>query len=440
MSIPAACLEPEFTCVACGGRHAVSVREIIYAADALHQLPAVCRRRIRGTHLGLLADTRTLVVAGETAATALRAAGFSVQITLIPDPAPGLDPVCDDRTYAWLQGVCPGADGYVAAGSGVVNDLTKWLSSDRQVPYVCVPTAASMNGYASDNVASTIKGVKCLGRGRGPAAILATPEILRAAPWRMTAAGLGDVMAKPVSSADWRLNNLLFGERFCEFCVDLIRDAEPRYLEHPAALRAGDSAALDGLFDALTLTGLSMSMMGTSAPASGGEHLVSHSLDMLAVRDGRQHDLHGRQVGVATILAAALYEQVLAVEKPVFAMPDAAPDPAFWGTLHSEVASQWAKKRPKYELVCRRLEGEPGLWPAVRAALLPMMRPPRRLKDCLAAAGAAHTLADIGVSRDSFIEVFQRAADIRERFTILDLARITGVFPAVAPRLVDRWV
>ena len=48
-----------------------------------------------------------------------------------------------------------------------------------------------------------------------------------------------------------------------------------------------------------------MTMAETSAPASGGEHLISHSLDMMSSIDGQPHDLHGRQVGIGTILAAA---------------------------------------------------------------------------------------------------------------------------------------
>lgn len=45
-----------------------------------------------------------------------------------------------------------------------------------------------------------------------------------------------------------------------------------------------------------------MQNTGTSSPASGGEHFISNTLCMVAVRDGKKHDLHGRQVGVSSIL------------------------------------------------------------------------------------------------------------------------------------------
>ena len=88
-------------------------------------------------------------------------------------------------------------------------------------------------------------------------------------------------------------------------------------LEHPDEIRAREESAIMAMFDALMLTGVAMTMVGTSAPASGGEHLISHSLDMLSSIDGRPHDYHGRQVGIGAILTAELYSRVLAVESPL---------------------------------------------------------------------------------------------------------------------------
>jgi len=94
---------------------------------------------------------------------------------------------------------------------------------------VALATAASMNGYASDNVAPTLKGVKSLVHGVGPVAIASSPAILAGAPAEMTAAGLGDVLAKSVSTLDWKLNRLLFGEYYCPLCAGLVDDIEPIY-------------------------------------------------------------------------------------------------------------------------------------------------------------------------------------------------------------------
>jgi len=47
---------------------------------------------------------------------------------------------------------------------------------------------------------------------------------------------------------------------------------------------------MEALFHGLLLTGIAMTMAETSSPASGGEHLVSHTLDMMSSLDGVPHD------------------------------------------------------------------------------------------------------------------------------------------------------
>ena len=130
---------------------------------------------------------------------------------------------------------------------------------------------------------------------RRPAAVLTSGDILRDAPFEMTAAGLGDVLAKSVSSTDWRLNHLLFGDYYCQRSVDLVAEVERLYMEHPAGIRDLEPGAVGALFQALLLTGVAMTMADTSAPASGGEHMISHSLDMVASASGGESHLHGSE-------------------------------------------------------------------------------------------------------------------------------------------------
>ncbi len=62
---------------------------------------------------------------------------------------------------------------------------------------------------------------------------------------------------------------------------------------------------LDGirlLATSLLLNGIAMEMCGSSRPASGSEHLISHALDALSARPR----LHGLQVGIATYLVSIL--------------------------------------------------------------------------------------------------------------------------------------
>jgi glycerol-1-phosphate dehydrogenase [NAD(P)+] len=438
----------------CGRTHRIEPREVVFEPGVLEKVPGLCARAVpvpgsdrepvpdldrgKGRRAAVVMDVRTREVAGAELARRLSSEGWAVSELLVPDRTNGQVPECDDVTKEKLAAVLGPADLLVAVGSGVVTDLTRWLAEERKRPFVSFATAASMNGYASSNAAPTIAGVKRLKWAHPPVALAADPEIIAAAPWRMTASGLGDVLAKSVSATDWRLNQLLFGDYYCPRSVNLIAEIEPLYLEHPDELKARSLRAMDALFRALLLTGAAMTMAGTSSPASGGEHLISHALDMLSLRDESEHDLHGRQVGVGTVLASELYRRVLAVESPRVAAAPASADERFWGKLAGEMKQECAAKAERLRQAAKRL-GRGHEWDRIRADLAPLTRTPETIQGCLLRAGAAARAADIRISKGQLLDVLLHAHEIRSRFTILDLARLVGVMPQAAEEIVERW-
>lgn len=409
-----------------------------WGEDAAERLAGAIAKDLGARSVLVFSDARTRR-AGERCFAALAAAGLKVAECPIPDRSGGRSPICDDVTKEALGRGLPKADCFVAVGAGVVNDLTKWLAAEAGTPYAVFATAASMNGYTAANVAPSIKGVKSLFRAKAPRLLAADPRVVCAAPFALTSSGLGDAIAKPVSTADWKLNEILFGEAFSKSVAGVINDVEPRYLDAPAALARHEPQAIRALFDALVFSGCAMTLQGSSLPASGGEHLVSHTLDMLAHVDGLEHDLHGRQVGVATVLAAALYEEILAVDRPRWAAEPGVPfDAALWKGIAGAVKTEHDQKRARVAQACRRLS-EPGVWGQVREALRPLLRSPVSIQRCLRDSGAAWRYADLGCSRERFLTALVHCAAIRGRFTSVDLAWAAGVLPGAAGRLVDRW-
>lgn len=426
-----------FDC-ACGRTHEITPRAVVFSDDAITQMPDACAQVTEGRNCVLIDDERTRGVAGDEVAKAMRSAGWSVERLRLEDPAAGEDPVCDDITHDRLLPQVQGADLVLPVGSGVINDLGKWLANDIGAPFVTFATAASMNGYTSANVAPKIAGVKSLVRAQPPVMAFSRPEVIATAPHAMTVSGLGDVLAKSVSSADWYLNHFLFGDYFCERSVGLVTDIEPLYLDHPDEIRARDESAIAAMFDALMLTGVAMTMVGTSAPASGGEHLISHSLDMLSSVDGRPHDFHGRQVGVGTILTSELYRRVLAVESPDPMAPPPSIDRQLWGKLADEVASKYAEKQARLQLAARKIvEGD--TWDRLRERLSKMVRAPEKLHGCLEAAGGAVKAEQIKCDHDRLETALVHGLEIRSRFTVLDLAYLLGLMPGAAREIVEQW-
>jgi len=383
-------------------------------------------------------DIRTREAAGRLAAAALAEAGWKVAEIVVEDPAEGDSPVCDDLTKCSLAERIGEVDLIVPAGSGVISDLGKWLAFEADAPAVTFATAASMNGYASANIAPTIKGLKSLLHARPPLAVLSSPSVLRDAPYELTTAGLGDVLAKSVSSADWYLNHLLFGDYYCPKSVELTSRIDPLYSGHAAGLADHRDDAMAALFDAVLLTGAATALAETSCPISGAEHLVSHSLDAMSSRDGHAHDLHGRQVGVGTVLAAELYRRVLEVESPQLVDPPRGIDRRFWGALADGLAERFAAKAPRLEALAQKLSRGQS-WDRLRESLQPLLRPPEQIHGCLAAAGAACRADHIGCDRDRLRSAFVHAHEIRSRLTVLDLARVLGVMPQAAEEILDVW-
>ncbi len=427
----------------CGRLHTVPTKHLFYGEKAFDSLLKTARSVTEGTRYLILADKRTFEAAGKIVAAKLLSATSNVSHFIVPDKD-GESPSADDSTKAWILDQAPIADLYIAVGSGVINDLTKWVAYLQKKPYLTVATAASMNGYASANVAATINGLKVLFHADACEAAFISPEIIINAPFELTASGLGDVLAKSVSSADWKLNQFLFDDYFCQFSVDLLKDLEPVYLENPAKIKDKEPSAMKALFEALFYSSVAMTITGTSSPASGGEHLVSHTLDMIADRDGRKHDLHGRQVGVSSILMAALYEKVMSIEQPVFQDVPQQINTEFWKDLSPVVASEYLKKLPKFKLAADTLSNRDN-WNKLRSLISPNLIPAAKLKNCLVQGGGAHRFSDIrdnglALEKEKFLGVVKNANQMRERFTILDMAVLLGILPGHIEQLVEEWV
>jgi glycerol-1-phosphate dehydrogenase [NAD(P)+] len=387
-----------FDCT-CGRTHEIVPKAVVFADDAIDRIPDRCAGLTAGRQCAVIDDIRTREVAGDEVAQAMSGAGWSVRRLMLEDPAPGEDPVCDDLTHERLLPQVAGVDLVIPVGSGVISDVGKWLAHDSGVPLVTFATAASMNGYTAANVAPKIAGVKSLVRAAAPVLAFSRPKVITGAPHEMTVSGLGDVLAKPVSSADWYMNHFLFDDYFCERSVGLVTDIEPLYLDHPDRIRERDESAIMAMLDALMLTGVAMTMVGTSAPASGSEHLVSHSLDMLS------------SAGI---------------------------DRTLWGELADEVAAKYADKQPRMELARKKLV-EKDTWDRLRERLSGIVCPPERLNSCLAAAGGAVKAEQIKCDAERLHTVLVHAFEIRSRFTVLDLAYLLGLLPDAAREIVEQW-
>jgi glycerol-1-phosphate dehydrogenase [NAD(P)+] len=432
---PLKLLGQRFEC-GCGREHYIPTESLVYDKQGLRRLPEILGNYSPSRHVSIVCDERTYQAAGRAAEAALHySCNWRCDVYMLADGPDG-KPVCDDKTFAKLMDELTESEIYLAVGSGVVNDLTKWAAFERKRPYAVVPTAASMNGYAAANIAAILDNVKSVVYGAGPVAVVTEPDIIADAPFEMTAAGLGDAIAKPISVADWLMNHRLLGEYFCGACSEILSDIECAYFDNPAGIGQRDGKAIKALYDALIYSGIAMTIVGTSAPASGGEHMLSHTLDMMALKDGLSHDLHGRQVGIGTITAAALYERLFAIDEPTIAEWPGRIDEQFWGGLRDGVAKEFDAKKPLMARIAEQIS-DGQLWHGLLAELKLRTRPAKQIKHCLAGASAAHSFEHIEITKDRLRDAILHMHEIRKRPTVVDLAWQVGVLPAAADEIID---
>lgn len=198
----------------------------------------------------------------------------------------------------------------IACGSGTITDTVRYVAFLTKKPFIVFATAASVDGFASGSTPLIVDGFKTTYPGKAPLAVLADTEVLAAAPRKMTAAGFGDVLAKIVAVIDWKLARDVGGELFCPLICRMVEKAVDDCISLSGELAKADPQACGKLMRVLSMTGIAMQMMGTTRPASGGEHHISHLLEMKDIRLARRGSLHGDKVGIGTLISLYMYREM----------------------------------------------------------------------------------------------------------------------------------
>ena len=192
------------------------------------------------------------------------------------------------------------ASAVIGVGGGKALDVAKYVAFLGRLPYYAAPTSLSNDGFCSPQSSLTIRGKRRSLAAALPFGVVVDTAVCRAAPRILSLSGVGDLVSKFTAVRDWKLAFHQTGEPVDDFAALLSDGSIHSYLSHPQF----DADGIRLLATALMLNGIAMEMCGSSRPASGSEHLVSHALDKLSVRPR----LHGLQVGVATYIVSILQE------------------------------------------------------------------------------------------------------------------------------------
>ena len=287
----------------CGKSHTVCVDDVVVGSGAVKRLPEFVKKY--GSKPFVIAHCNTWQAAGAAVEQALKDIPFGRYVFPLRELKP--DEKAVGSAFMYLD---PSCDVLVGVGSGVVNDICKIVSHRTGMPYIIVATAPSMDGYASGTSSMDMDGVKISLNSRIADVIIGDTDILKNAPMHMLSSGLGDMLAKFVSIAEWRIAHIVTGEYYCEAVAELIRGAVKKCVDNAEGLLRREEKAVEAVFEGLILGGVAMAYAGVSRPASGVEHYFSHIWDMRGLEFGAETDLHGIQCAVGTLQAVRLYEKL----------------------------------------------------------------------------------------------------------------------------------
>jgi len=287
----------------CGKTHTCDIEYVYIEKNAVRHLSEICAQN---RSILIVADENTFAAAGEQTLSALegksiRKVIFSGAEILVPD----------EEAICKVQTALSDTDLIVGIGSGVIQDLCKYVSFESNIPYIIVATAPSMDGYASNGAAMITGGMKVTYPAGLPKAIIADTDVLKDAPIDMIKSGYGDIIGKFSALNDWKLSRLINDEYFCQYIYDLTCAQIQNTLSLADGILKRNGESIKALMEALVVIGILMSFAGSSRPASGSEHHLSHFFEITGILDSAPYFSHGIDVAYSTVITAKLREKIL---------------------------------------------------------------------------------------------------------------------------------
>ncbi len=272
-------------------------RNVVAGHGVLPGIPEHCIRLGLPGSVLIVADEVTRKIAAQSILDSFKENGFEADIICITE--------ADSETVSTVQEIASGiGDVFLAGvGGGRPIDTAKCASFNAKLDFISIPTAASHDGIVSSRASIMVDGVKESLEAQTPVAVFADTEILAKSPFRMLAAGCGDIISNKTAVLDWKLAHKMRQEEFSNYAATLSEITADILIENAAQIVPGSEESAWQVVKALVSSGVAMSIAGTSRPASGSEHKFSHALDRIAKTPG----LHGEQCGIGSIMMMKLH-------------------------------------------------------------------------------------------------------------------------------------
>lgn len=394
----------------CGRKHETSIHDIRIASGLVHNTGDILKENNFSNNILFVADNNTLKAA-DGIEKSLK--DFNIRYKIYEDLR-----VADMVLVNEIENLIKEKDiSVISVGTGSLNDICR-LACARQDKKLCIfATAPSMDGFASYSAPIVCNGFKSSYPAKSPEVIIGDTKILASAPNELKSAGFGDMVAKYVGLIDWQISSLLTGEYYCEKIAALTRSAIDELMNMADKVTENDEYTAGKIFEALLKTGIGMSFSQNSRPASGSEHIISHLIECVELRDNIIPNYHGDDIGVCTLETLKIYNSL--AEKSSVETRNEIVDWddvfEFYGNMADNVRElnfpeniidgvDKDNLKDKWDLIVEIIHGVPGY---------------EECKAAMQRAGCKITTKDIGKDKDFFNDCVKYSPYMRKRLTLL---------------------
>lgn len=394
----------------CGRRHETAIQDIRIASGLVNEVGSILKENHFPENLLLVADQNTLKAADGIVDSLSH---YNIEYKIYDNIR-----VAEMHHVEELEERVKGKDiAILSVGTGSVNDPCR-LAAARQDKLLCIfATAPSMDGFASYGAPIVANGFKFSYDAKSPEVIIGDTKILAAAPRELKSAGFGDMVAKYIGLIDWQISTLLSGEYYCEKIAALTRDAIDELMTLAPKVTVEDEFTAGKIFEALLKTGVGMSFAQSSRPASGSEHIISHLMECVELRDNIIPNLHGEDVGVCTLEMLKYYNALAEIseihtQRETVDWEDVY---SFYGEMADDV-----KKLNHPDNIIDGVDPEKlkNSWREI-IKIIKSVPSFDECKEAMQKAGCKITIADIGKSEKLFHDCVKYSPYMRKRLTLL---------------------
>lgn len=402
----------------CGKEHKIMVKDIIIESEAIKKLSMIMEKE-GFKNITIICDENTYAAAGEEIKEIIPKGKF---INLKSENLHANE-IAVQNVYECLS---VENDVLIALGSGTIHDITRYVAYNKDIPFISVPTAASVDGFVSTVAAMTWRGYKKTFTAVSPIYVVADTDIFKEAPYRLTASGVSDLIGKYTALVDWKISSIVIGEYICNKVCNMEIDAVNKLCECVDDLVLGKSEAYEQLMYALILSGLAMQIIGNSRPASGAEHHMSHLWEMEVINK-HLDAYHGEKVSVGLILVMEEYKKIKkSIENGRCRVKK------YYG-LEEDMLKEVFKSREMYDSIVKENTPDPLLnvnkvilqnrLESI-AEILEKLPTLDFVKNTLKRAKAVTTLEEIGLSNDVKQNSIRVLPYVRNRLTLMRISKM----------------